>query len=214
MKYIIMCGGKYNRWETPKQLLKIYGEPIVARTIRLLRQEGVEDIAISATDRRFTKFGLPLLQHENDFEVDGEDVIRGSWANAFFPTDEPACYMMGDVVYSQAAVRTIVQAPEVGIQYFASSPPFSRFFIKRWAEPFAFKVSDQARFRAAINFVNANVNTGIFRRHPIAWELWAVINGTDVREIDYRSYTAINDFTCDIDNPGDVEKIERVLCEF
>ena len=48
MKYIIMCGGNYETFETPRQLTKIKGEPLVARTIRLLQEQGVEDIAISS----------------------------------------------------------------------------------------------------------------------------------------------------------------------
>ena len=47
MKYIIMCGGIYKKWETPRQMLPINGEPIVARTIRLLRENGIKDIASS-----------------------------------------------------------------------------------------------------------------------------------------------------------------------
>ena len=58
MRYIIMCGGDYYRWETPRQLLKINGEPIVARTIRLLKENGVEDIAISSNNVEFSKFGV------------------------------------------------------------------------------------------------------------------------------------------------------------
>ena len=47
MKYIIMCGGDYVKWETPRHLSIICGEEIVARTIRLLRENGIKDIAIS-----------------------------------------------------------------------------------------------------------------------------------------------------------------------
>ena len=50
MFYIIMCGGTYKKWETPRQLTKVCGEPIVARTIRLLREQGVDDIAISSNN--------------------------------------------------------------------------------------------------------------------------------------------------------------------
>lgn len=210
MKHIIMCGGQYG-WETPRQMTEILGEPVVARTIRLLRQEGVEDIAISATDIRFARFGVPVISHENDFQVEcGE--IRGSWVNAFYPTDDPACYIFGDVVFSQDGIRKIVKTDPAGIAFFGSTPPFSPMFIKEYAEPFAFKVNDQKRFRAAIDFVNANLGTGIFCRHPIAWELWQVINGFDVREINFDSVTPINDYTCDIDNPKDAERIEAVLC--
>ena len=212
MKYIIMCGGKYSRWKTPKQLFKIQGEPIVARTIRLLKSEGVRDIAISTNDSRFAGFGVPILKHKNNMKVDTSEHVTGAWVEAFFPMDEPACYLMGDVVFSQAAIRTIVQTETDSIRFFASVPPFSPMFIKEYAEPFAFKVNDQKRFRAAIDFVNANLGTGIFCRHPIAWELWQVINGFDVREINFDSVTPINDYTCDIDNPKDAERIEAVLC--
>ena len=61
MKYIIMCGGKYEKWKTPKHLVEIHGEPLVARTIRLLRESGAEDIAISSNDDRFAALGVPLI---------------------------------------------------------------------------------------------------------------------------------------------------------
>ena len=209
MRYIIMCGGSY---QFPRHFTQIRGETVVARTIRLLREAGVEDLAISATDPRFEAFGLPVLRHFNDYEcLDGYHTSGGSWVNAFYPTDEPACYIFGDVVFSPEAIRTIVNTPANGIAFFASAPPLSPRFIKRWAEPFAFKVEDQRRFRAAIDFVNANLDTGIFRRHPIAWELWQVIRGRDVREIDYDSYTTINDYTCDVDEPEDAPRIEAMM---
>lgn len=211
MKYIIMCGGSYKKWETPRQLIEIQGEPIVARTIRLLREAGANDIAISTNGSDFAQFGVPILTHGNDFVV-RKDGIDGAWVHAFYPADEPACYLMGDVVFSPEAIQKIVEAETDGILFFASTPPFSPLFRKRWAEPFAFKVVDQKRFRAAIRFVAANVHTGIFWRHPISWELWQVIIGHNVRDIDYDTVTAINDYTCDVDSPEDAETIERILC--
>ena len=50
MKYIIMCGGTYKRWDTPRQLTEIRGEPLIARTIQLLKEAGVSDIAISSNN--------------------------------------------------------------------------------------------------------------------------------------------------------------------
>lgn len=207
MKYIIMAGGQYSTWQTPRQLTEIFGEPIIARTIRLLQKTGVEDIAISTNDDRFLQFGVPLLRHFNDFNTEG----RGSWVDAFYPSEEPVCYLMGDVVFSFGAIKTIVETETDGIQFFASSPPFSPQYVKRWAEPFAFKVVDQKRFRYAIKFVRDNERTGVFWRRPIAWELWQVIIGGKLNGIDYRSYVAINDYTCDIDAPGDAKEIERAM---
>ena len=209
MKYIIMCGGQYNGWETPRHMTVIHDEPVVARTIRLLKEAGVDDIAISTNDIRFEQFGVPILFHENNFVGNAES--GGSWVEAFYPSSDPVCYLMGDVVFSPAAIKKIVKTKTDSIQFFASAPPFSFDYIKPYAEPFAFKVQDQVKFRAAIEYVKANEDTGIFSRRPIAWELWQVINGENVRQINYHNYCVINDYTCDIDTMGDAINIERVM---
>lgn len=201
MKYIIMCGGNYYKWKRPKQLTLIHGESVAGRTIRLLREAGIHDINISTDNEEFRELGAPLLKHNN----------QDAWVDAFYPSDRPACYIFGDVVFSPEAIRKIVETETDSIRFFASCPPFAPGYTKKYAEPFAYKVADQERFRSAINFVKANVETGIFDRHPIAWELWQVINGWNVRDINYGSYDVINDYTCDIDDPVDAERIEEVI---
>lgn len=209
MKYIIMCGGTYSAWDIPRQLTHIRGEPIVARTIRLLKEAGVTDIYISSHDERFAEYA-PLLKHKNNFQGYVEHG-GGSWVDAFYPTEEAVCYIMGDVVFSPEAIKTIVNTQTNSIQFFASSPPFNKLYIKEYAEPFAFKVVDQERFRRAIDFIKDNEGTSIFRRRPIAWELWQVINGEDPKKINYNNYMVINDYTCDIDSKEDIAKLERVV---
>lgn len=211
MKYIIMAGGKYKDWETPRQLLEIRGEPIIGRTIRLLRECGVEDIAISTYDKRFSQFGVPLLKHDNGFVVESGAVANGCWVSAFYPTEEPACYIFGDVVFSPEAIRIIVNTETRGISFFASVPPFSVLYRKTHAEPFAFKVRDQEHFRQAIEYVQENAHSGIFSRDPISWELWQVIIGGDPKQIDYDTIVPINDYTCDVDTPKDASAIEAML---
>lgn len=192
MKYIIMCGGDYHT-ESPKQLRKVLGMTLVERTITVLREMGVDDIAISSNDPRFEKFGVPVLHHENNFGNGGH------WLEAFYPMDEPCCYLFGDVFYSPAAIWTIVETDTDDIEFFASAPPFAPCYIKRWAEPFAFKVVNTSRFRACVNVTIDHAENGHFNREPIAWELWQVIKGTRLNVIDYTNYTAINDYTTDFD---------------
>lgn len=211
MKYIIMCGGRYDFWEQPKQLTPINGEPIVARTIRLLEEAGVDDICISTHDERFSQFKVPLLKHDNDFVVRAYKDYDGHWADCFYPYSNPVCYLLGDVVFSPEAIKTIVNTQVDDIMFFASAPPFSEVYCKTYAEPFAFKVNNQKRFRAAIDFVNANEYSGIFCRPPIAWELWQVINGENVKDINYENYVVINDYTCDVDSPAEAEKVEKAI---
>ena len=205
-----MCGGKYTQWDIPRQLIEINGEPIVARTIRLLRECGVKDIAISSNNAVFEGFGVPVLRHENEWEVRGLEDSSGTWVNGFYPTEEPVCYLLGDVVFSKAAIKTIVETETDGIEFFASAPPFSKDYMKRYAEPFAFKVYNVEYFWESIKRLKQYEKQGSFYRHPIAWELWQVIRKTPINKIDYTNYIVINDYTCDIDWKGEAKIFESI----
>lgn len=200
MKYIIMCGGEYPKWEAPRQLLKLpSGETIVGRTIRLLRETGITDIAISTDNTAFEVCGVPLLKHDNNY------VFRkqGLWLEAFYPTDEPACYIFGDVVFSENAIKTIVATQTDDIEFFASAAPFDPRYIKDYCEPFCFKVANQKKFRACIDTCTKYHELGMFERSPIAWELWQVCNGGKLNFI-ARDFVVISDWTCDIDSKDDL----------
>lgn len=208
-----MCGGKYPKFETPRQLLEFNGERIVERTIRQLIECGVTDIAISANDPAFDGLGVPVLHHENGYIGLEYNRCGGEWCDAFYPTDEPTCYIFGDVVFSDNAIRTIVEYQGEDIMFFGSAPPFSRDYPKVWIEPFAFKVWDTDHLKQAVKDVKRLHEEGRFRRQPIAWEVWNVISrgpDGDVNTIDYSSYVHINDWTCDIDEPHEIPNLEAV----
>ena len=201
MKYVIMAGGSQAGFETPRHLLEFRGEPLLARTVRLLHENGIKDIAVSSDNIEILEFA----------RLNGiEGIIRnniGQWIYAFPPSEDAVCYLFGDVVFSPKAINTIVKTKTLGIEFFASAPPFDRkLYPKRWAEPFAFKVVDTHRFASAIQDTHHLWKLyHAFKREPIAWELWQVIKKTPINIIDYTNYTVINDYTCDIDTPEDVE---------
>lgn len=214
MRYIIMCGGNYREWETPRQLLEVRGEPIVARTIRLLKDAGATDIAISSNDDRFEGFGVPVLRHENNYYCRGYDDYDGYWCNCFYPTDEPTCYIFGDVVFSPEAIGTIVRTPVDDIELFGSRAPFAKEYVKKYVEPFALKVMDTDRLKKAIEETKALADEGAFFRHPLMWELWTVIKGAPIQKVQgkYRCrYMAVNDYTCDVDSPDEIPMLERII---
>lgn len=212
MKYILMCGGDYLFWSYPKQLTELTNdERILDRTIRLLHENSVEDIAISSNNSAFEEFGLPVLQHDNEYRTRGYDNWTGSWVNAFYPMDEPACYIFGDVIFSPEAIKKIITTPTDDIELFASAPPFTPQFPKASAEPFALKVVNQPHLRHSIALCKYLADLHLFKRKPIMWELWQVIKQTPLNFIDYTNYTVINDYTCDIDGSEDIQKIRRVL---
>lgn len=206
-----MCGGKYDKWDIPRQMYAVKGERIIERTVRLLEKAGVEDIAISTNCTKFRYLNLPLLIHENPFRVAKDGINYGYWVDAFYPTDEPVCYLFGDVVYSPEAIKKIVETPTDDIEFFASAPPFHRDYIKEWAEPFAFKVQNIKRFWECVEKVKILCDQHKFKRQPISWELWQVIKGTELNKIDYTNYIVINDYTCDVDCLEDLPKMEALI---
>lgn len=212
MRYIIMCGGKYEWFTTPKQLFKINGESLVARTIRLLRENGITDIAISSKDPRFDNFGVSRIEHDNDFEVKNGEKISGYWVNAFYPTEEPTTYLYGDVFYSHNCIKTIIDTQTDDILFFASTKPCREDYFKMWEEPFAFKVVNQKRFRECIEECKRLKDAGKTNREPISWELYRVLNGIDINtHIIDKNFVAINDISTDIDFEEDIKKLEDVI---
>ena len=197
-----MCGGWACQCNPPKHFYEYKGKPLIQRTIELLQKYGVDDIAITTSPNRvelYEQFGVEVIPYE-------ANNVPFVWLDAFYPTDEPVCYIFGDVVFSVGAIRTIVDTKTNDIEFFASAPPFAPDYPKKWAEPFAFKVMDQKRFRTCIEQTKLFTERGTWYRHPIAWELWQVIKGTAPNHIIYTNYTAINDFTCDIDYAEELDQ--------
>ena len=214
MRYILMCGGDYGAWETPRQLEKICGEEIVARTIRLLRQNGVKDIAISSNNPLFEKFDVPVLKHENLYIANGFGNVTGDWFNCFYPTNEPVCYIFGDVVFSNEAIKTIVETETDDIEFFGSQPPFHKDYIKTHEEPFALKVMNQKHLHEAIEKTRELDKEHKFWRKPIVWELFTIIKNAplQVKKGEYTTdYKVINDYTCDVDFKEDALKLNILL---
>ena len=209
-KYILMCGGNYMAWEKPRPLTEINGEPIITRTIRLLKECGIDDIAISSNDPIFEQFGVPVLRHQNGYTATMTQITGGHWCECFYPTDKPVCYIFGDVVFSPEAIKTIVDTDTDDIEFFASAPPFAKEYKKAWAEPFALKVRNTEHLKSAISLCKLYEAQGLFDRKPIMWELWQVIKGAPLNRIDYTNYIPINDYTCDIDCADDAELFSEI----
>ena len=209
MKYIIMCGGVYKHFETPKQLSVINGETLVGRTIRLLKENGITDIAISSNDNRFDIFNIPRLEHENTYKYENGKQV-GYWVDAYYPMTEPCIYLHGDVYYSEDSIKKIINLnPKVntfiGNQYALNKEH------KKVGESFGWIIVDQKSFRNAIEECKRLQDEGIPERMPVSWELYEVLNGHNINDfiISEDTYLAIYDETIDIDAPWQIEKLEQ-----
>lgn len=205
---IIMCGGVYDNFKQHKALTKINGERLVDRTIRLLKENNVEDIYVSATDPNFIDY--KVLKHENTYKFENGE-IKGYWVDAYYPTDKPCIYLHGDVYYSEDAIKKIINLnPKVntmiGNQYALNKEH------KKVGEPFGWIIVDQKKFRDAINKCKQLQDEGkIDRGYAISWELYEVLNGYDVNDfiITEDSYLSIADETDDIDSPEKIEILNK-----
>ena len=70
----------------------------------------------------------------------GEPLVNG-WLSP-----DGVCFIFGDVFYSEEAIKTIVESETNDIEFFASNPLFSKYYVKEWAEPFGFKVKNAKKF--------------------------------------------------------------------
>ena len=197
MKYIIMCGGYVCNWKNPKHFWTFKGEPIIKRIIRQLKENGIKskDLYITTSEKcvlLYKGLGAKVIPYESNN-------TPYEWVDCFYPTDEPVCYIFGDVVYSDEAIKTIINTETDDIEFFASAPPFPPEYPKPYAEPFCFKVVNQQKLHECVEKVKEWNRMRLWDRDPIAWELWQVIKNTPRNRIDYTNYTVINDYTCDMD---------------
>ena len=231
MKYIIMAGGNYKKFETPKQLLKVNGEVIIERTIRLLRENGLTDIAISTNNPAFDYLDVEKLRDENNqFNYWGSEETKKSqksWLRAYYPINEPVCYIHGDVYFSDKAIKTIVETKVKDTMFFCTWDKWDGYksiLSSGGREPFAYKVENYKLFRDAIDDLLRMIDNGDFKGFPpCAWTAYRYINGLDIGLNakwygDLNSifntkgdYIVINDYTNDVDDIKDVAKIEEKL---
>lgn len=211
MKYVIMCGGKYDNFQTPKQLSVVNGETLLERTMRLLKENGITDIYISSNNPIFKKYGN-LLEHENSYKYENGK-IYGYWVDAYYPLNEPCVYLHGDVYYSEDAIKKIINLnPKVNT--FIGNEIAKNKEHKNWGEPFGWIVVNQEEFKEGIKKTKQLQDEGKLERgFAISWELYRVLNGLDVNKqyILDETYLSINDETIDIDAPFQIEQLNKKI---
>lgn len=209
-KYIILSDCSVG-FDTPRQLTEINGETLIKRTIRLLKENGVNDILITSHDKRFDDLGATRYEPLYNDYVPRES---GYWLNAF-PSEllnEPICFLFGDVYYSENAIKTIVNTDTKDILFFCTYKNKCEKYIKHHDEPLAFKVVDYIMFKEHIERVKDMKDKGLCVREPITWELYRSINGQDINtHIMTKNYVAINDESCDIDSVNDIMLLKYKL---
>lgn len=207
---IILANSNVN-FEIPRQLIPINGEPLIVRTIRLLKENGIKDIIITSHDKRFDNLGATRYEPKyNDYIP----YKQGYWLDAF-PLEilkEPTIYLFGDVYYSEKAIKTILETPTDDILFFCTYNNTSPYYFKPHDEPLAFKVINIDKFKKHIKMVKNAKDKGLCCREPITWELYRSIHNQDLnKHIMTNGYIAINDESCDIDTIEDIALLKNKI---
>lgn len=216
IKYVIMADSSIG-FDTPRQLSVVNGEPLIKRTIRLLKENGVKDILITSHDKRFNNLGVKRYEPKNNYYIpDYSDYHKnkGYWLNAFTEEliNQPICFLFGDVYYSENAIKTIVNTDTNSTMFFCTYNNKDRHYIKEHDEPLAYKVVDYKLFKKHIDIVKKLKDEGKCCREPIVWELYRSINKQDINIHKMAdNYIAINDESCDIDTLDDIIKLNEVI---
>ena len=207
MRYVILAKGQHRGFRGSRQLSVIAGERLLDRTIRLLKENGINDIIVTGTYKLKDVIVYDPLDNDYDYNTGS-----GYWLNAFSDEflNEPVCFIWGDVYFSDNAIKTIVNTNTDSTLFFCSYHNKSHRYIKECDEPFAYKVVDTDLFRKHKDRVKKLYDEGKTNRNPIVWELYRSINGIDVNDHKLKdNVVIINDITCDIDKAEDIKKIEE-----
>lgn len=213
MKYIIMCGGYYEQFQTPKQLSIINGEPLIARTIRLLKENNIkeENIYITSNNPIFKKYGK-VIDHKNSYVYKNKKVF-GYWLDAYYWLDEPCVYLHGDVYYSEKAINTIINYHPL-VNTFIGNKMAKNIQHKNWGEPFGWIIVNPQEFHEGIIKTKKLQDEGkLTRGYAISWELYRVLNNLDpnVQMVLDQTYLTIEDETIDIDDPKQISLLNEKI---
>ncbi len=192
MKYIIMADGKGTRWNNyhniPKHLIEIDGETLLARTVRLLRENDARaDIVITSHDPRYEVPGARRYEPQNNhLEIDrftGELIA------------DDVCFLYGDTFYSESVIQKIADTPAEKLLFFGNE----RSIV-------AIKVADGALFRQHVDRVRALFLAGKIEK-CIGWQVYQSFEGLPFGEKTIAAdYILIQDGTEDFNSPADYNR--------
>jgi hypothetical protein len=206
MKAIIMAAGEQTRWGNsfgvPKHLIPVNHEPIVKRTIRLLRDQSVVDISLVGPDSDLYRIqGSKLhVPKKTPAYADADKFLS---SQELWNTTGRTITLFGDVYFTEQAIRVIVNDTDTNWKVYGRPTP-SNITGKKCAEIFAhsFYPADIDRHRQMLFYIIELYNQGKINDCR-GWEHYRAMHGARGAEVDkheiYGNFTVIDDWTEDFD---------------
>jgi hypothetical protein len=221
MRAIIIAAGEATRWDNylgiPKHFAKLNGEPLLERTIRLLKNEGLtkDEIIVVSHDYK--------LDTALNYRPDPQLHIEYSDASKFLDSTDlwdkagRTLIIYGDVYFTEKAMHTIVSYPLKDWRLFCR-PGRSKHTGTRWGECFAisFYTKDHEKALRELHRIARLKNIGHIDRCG-GWEWVRAMHGLPDERIRKPHlvtcplYFTIDDMTDDIDYPEDYDRLKERL---
>lgn len=195
MRFVIMADGKERRWKkhlgTSKHLAEIGGEPLIVRTIRLVRQQTPKDTEVIVTS------------HNKDYEFEGS--LRYEPENNMYEIDRfteelltnNMCFLYGDTYYTEAAMKKIISADNEKTLFFGNRKSIV-----------AVKIADAGEFRhhkerVKQMYIDEQIDT------CKGWQVYQSFTGQDLTAapVIKENFVLLEDDTTDINTPEDYDRL-------
>ena len=197
MKYIIMADGKGTRWgdykETPKHFIALQGEPLIKRTVRLLRDMTNEEIIITSHNPNYEFEGVRRHEPKNNtLEIDR------------FTTElisNECCFLYGDTYYTKGCLEQIVAYDTKTICFWGTDKSI-----------IGIKVRDGDLFKYHINKVRNMYLEGRID-NCIGWQVYQSYVGIPIgNQIKIgTNFNLVTKDNFDINTPEDYMKLESMI---
>ena len=191
MRYVIMANGKGTRWGLhggiPKHLIECEGEPLIARTARLVREaDPSAEVILSSGNAAYDACGIARHTPAHG-ELEWDRFCREL-------VECPVCFLYGDVYYTPQAMRAIVEA---------DGDPYC--FLGSESSIYAAKLGDWSRAARVLDEHRARIEAGELPDGK-GWQLYHALAGMELpgRARGTR-YHLVADATRDFNTPADLE---------
>lgn len=213
-KAIIICAGEATRWgnylNTTKHLIEIEGEKLLHRTVRLIKERGIDDITIvvkeisSDYDIEGSKQYKATLNYEENADADKFLSSKELWNK-----ESRTLVFYGDCYFTDEAMDTIIGFESEEWTLFCR-PNASEITGTPWGECFAqsFYPKDLERHEQALHYTAELYKNGTISRCG-GWEHYNAMVGKKDEKVEEHlmttNFVEIDDFTDDFDYPKDYE---------
>lgn len=196
MRIVIMADGRGTRWNNymgvPKHLIEVDGEPIIARTVRLLNQltEGA-DIVVTSHDARYEFDGARRYEPlNNHYEIDRftEELIQ-----------DDMCFLYGDTIYSEDALKQIIETPVDDVLFYGNNKSVV-----------AVRIADADVFRTHFMKVRQLYIDGKIEKCK-GWQVYQSVVGQplDKKPVPGDKFITVSENTTDINTPEEYREKAR-----